>query len=274
MPELYMRLRRLVLLMIVPHLLQLFGCKPKSIYGNNPAVGKYYDINGIKLYVEQYGKGQPLLMLHGNGGDMSAFTENVPYFAKRYHVILVDSRAQGKSTDTSPTLTYEQMADDFATLLDTLKLPKAYVIGWSDGGINSIVMAMRHPDKVIKFASTGANLWPDSTAIEPADWKREFEYYNRHRNRIWTTDAAKNQWKIFMLDWAEPNIKLTDIQKINVPAMIIAGDHDVINDAHTRLIQKNIPNSKLWIVKNSGHGTLIEHAAEFNKQVDAFFQEK
>lgn len=274
MLALYMRIRRLFLFMIIPQLLSLLGCKPKPIYGNNSSAGKYYDINGIKLYVEQYGKGQPLLMLHGNGGNMGAFAENVPYFAKRYHVILVDSRAQGRSIDNGPTLTYEQMTDDFAALLDTLKIPKAYVLGWSDGGINSIVMAMRHPDKVIKFASTGANLWPDSTAIMPNDWKAEFAYYNRHKNRIWTTDEAKNSWKVFMLDWAEPNIKLTDIQKITAPAFIIAGDHDLICDAHTRLIQKNIPNSKLWIVKNSGHGTLIEHADEFNRRVDAFFRER
>ncbi len=269
-----MRIRRLILFMVIPQLLSLLGCKPRSIYGSNTEVGKYYDINGIKLYVEQYGKGEPLLMIHGNGGSMSAFSKNVPYFAKRYRVILVDSRAQGKSTDPGDTLTYEQMTDDFAALLDTLKIPKAYVIGWSDGGINSIVMAMRHPDKVIKFASTGANLWPDSTAINPSDWKNEYDYYNRHKNRIWTTDEGKNSWKIFKLDWEEPNIKLADLQKVKCPALIIAGDHDLICDAHTRLIQQNIPGSKLWIVKNSGHATLIEHAAEFNKRVDDFFRDK
>lgn len=274
MPRLYMRIRSLIVLIIIPQLLTLFGCRQKHFYDNNPKAGKYYHINGIKLYVEQYGKGAPLLMIHGNGGDMSAFTANVPYFSKRYHVILVDSRAHGKSTDTASTLTFEQMADDFAALLDKLKIPKAYVIGWSDGGINAIEMAMRHPDRMIKFASTGANLWPDSSAIDPKAWKQDQTYYNENKNRIWASAEEKNSWKIFMLDWNQPNIKLTDIQKIKVPALIIAGDHDIICDAHTRLIQKNIPGSQLWIVKNSGHGTLIEHTAEFNKKVDAFFQVK
>lgn len=268
-----MRIRRLIMIMIVPQLLTLLGCKTKTMYGNNPEAGRYYNVNGIKMYVEVYGEGQPLLMIHGNGGDMSAFAENVPYFSKKYKVILADSRAHGKSTDPADSLSFEQMADDFATLLDTMKVPKAYVLGWSDGGINAILMAMRHPDKVIKLASTGANLWPDSTALQPDAWRSSAKYYNENKNRKWLTDKTKNDWKIFMLDWDQPNIKLPELQQVKCPALIIAGDHDVIVDAHTRLIAKSILGAQLWIVPRSGHGTLIEHAAKFNKKVDAFFAE-
>ncbi|WP_224751229.1 alpha/beta fold hydrolase [Mucilaginibacter pankratovii] len=272
MLKLYMRIKRMLMLMVLPQLLTLLGCKTKTMYGNNPEAGKYYNINGIKMYVEEYGSGKPLLMIHGNGGDMSAFTENVPYFAKKYRVILADSRAQGKTVDASDSLSFEQMADDFAVLLDTLNVPKAYVLGWSDGGINALLMAMRHPDKVIKLASTGANIWPDSTALDPQGWKQSEKYYNENKNRVWKTPKAKNSWKIFMLDWNQPNIKLAELQQIKCPAFIIAGEHDVIVDKHTRLIQSNIPGSQLWIVPNSGHGTLIEHAKEFNKKVDEFFE--
>ena len=258
---------------IIPQLLTLMSWGQKVPYGHNKAVGKYYSVNGIKLYVEEYGTGQPLLMTHGNGGDMSAFAENVPYFSKKYRVILVDSRAHGKSVDASPKLSFEQMADDFAALLTQMHVPKAYVLGWSDGGINALLMAIRHPDKIIKLASTGANITPDSTAFAQGLWKEGLKYYTANKNKVRKTPKAKNDWKIFMLDWEQPNIALTDLQKIKCPAFIIAGDHDVIADKHTRLIQANIPGSKLWIVPKSGHGTLVEDAAEFNKRVDAFFRE-
>jgi pimeloyl-ACP methyl ester carboxylesterase len=269
-----MHIKRIILMALIPQLITAFSFAQKIPYGKNAAAGKYYNIHGIKLYVEEYGKGQPLLMIHGNGGDMSAFSENVPYFSKKYRVILVDSRSQGKSTDTNPSLTFEQMADDFAALLDVLHVPKAYILGWSDGGINAILMAMRHPDKVIKLASTGANITPDASAFVNGSWANSEKYYKENKNKVWHAAAEKNAWKMFMLDWEQPNIKLTQLQKIKCPALIIAGDHDVIADKHTRLIQQNIPGSKLWIVKNSGHGTLIEHAAAFNKKVDAFFEGK
>jgi pimeloyl-ACP methyl ester carboxylesterase len=267
-----MRLKRIVLMSIIPQLLSVFSFAQKIPYGKNEAVGKYYDVNGIKLYVEEYGSGEPLLMIHGNGGDMSAFSENVPYFSKKYRVILVDSRSQGRSVDANPNITFEQMADDFATLLNVMHIPKAYVLGWSDGGINAILMAIRHPGKVIKFASTGANITPDASSFADKNgWTASKKYYEQNKDRKWRTPAEKNAWKMFMLDWEQPNIKLSELHKIKCPAYIIAGDHDVIADKHTRLIQANIPGSKLWIVKNSGHGTLIEHAAEFNKRVDTFF---
>ncbi|MBB5395535.1 alpha/beta fold hydrolase [Mucilaginibacter sp. AK015] len=259
---------------LIPQLIAAFSFAQKTHYGKNAAVGKYYSIRGIKLYVEEYGSGQPLLMIHGNGGDMSAFSENVPYFAKKYRVILVDSRSQGKSADPNPYITFEQMADDFAALLDAMHISKAYILGWSDGGINAILMATRHPDKVIKLASTGANITPDAAAFADGAWAGSKKYYEQNKNRKWRTAAEKNAWKMFMLDWEQPNIKLAELHTIKCPALIIAGDHDVIADQHTRLIQANIPGSKLWIVKNSGHGTLIEHATEFNNRVDTFFRGK
>ena len=122
-------------------------------YDHNPAAGKFYDINGFKMYTEVYGSGPPLLMIHGNNGDMSAFAKNVPYFATHYQVILADSRSQGRSLDPGHPLTFEMMADDYAALLDAMHIPSAYIIGWSDGGINALLLAIRHPEKVKRLAS-------------------------------------------------------------------------------------------------------------------------
>lgn len=240
-------------------------------YGNNEAAGKYYAIRDTKIYAEQYGNGRPLLLLHGNGGNISTMASIIPYFSKRYKVIAVDSRAHGKSIDTKDSLSFEMMADDNAALLDLLHIDSAYVIGWSDGGIVALELAMRHPEKVIKLATTGANLWPDSTALLPSLWLSEKEYYDSLHSKIFTTAKEKNDWKIFMLDWVQPNIALGDLQKISCPSLIISGDHDLIRLEHTIKIYQNIPKAFLWILPNSSHGTLIEHTNEFNKKVKDFF---
>jgi pimeloyl-ACP methyl ester carboxylesterase len=240
-------------------------------YGNNAAAGKYYSIRGIKMYCEIYGQGEPLLMIHGNAGSIHSFADNIPYFAKKYKVIVVDSRSQGKSVDLKDSLSFEMMADDFAVLLDTLHIKSAYVLGWSDGGINALLLAIRHPQKVIKLASTGANLWPDSTALTPSLWNDMVKQYDSSHNKQFTTEKEKNDWKLFMLDYTQPHIALSALHKITCAAFIIGGDHDLIPVAHTKLIAQNIPNAHVWIVPNSGHATLKEHKDEFDKRVNDFF---
>jgi len=163
------------------------------------------------------------------------------------------------------------MADDEAALLDVLHIDSAYVLGWSDGGINALLLALRHPEKVIKLASTGANLWPDSTAIISSLWEEEKITYDSSKNKHFATAEEKNDWKLFLLDWFQPNITLNDLHSINCSSLIIGGDHDLIKIEHTVLIYQNIPHAYLWIVPNSGHGTLIEHTDEFDKIVDDFF---
>ena len=243
-------------------------------YGNNPDAGRFYNIRGIKMYVEEYGEGKPLLMIHGNGGSIKSFKKNIPYFAKNYHVIATDSRAHGKSTDNQDSLSFMMMADDEAALLDAMHIDSAYVIGSSDGGIISLEMAIRHPEKVIKFASTGADICPDSSAkaIMPTFWNEEKEFYEANKNKIFTSAEEKNKFKVKMLDWYQPNIQLSELQAIPCPALIICGDHDIIKIEHTVQIYQNIPHAYLWILPNSGHGTLSEHAAEFNEKVNDFFQ--
>src|SRR5258708_2725233 len=131
------------------------------------------------------------------------------------------------------------MADDFNVLLEAMHIKKTYVIGWSDGGINALVLAMRHPDKVIKLASTGANLWPDSTALVPSLWKDMEKRYSEEKNKTRATAKEKNDWKIFVLDYNQPNIPLPALRKIKCPSLIICGDHDLIPVAHTVLIYQN-----------------------------------
>jgi len=240
-------------------------------YGHNDQAGGFANLRGIKMYYEIYGNGKPLLMIHGNGGSISAFKSNIPFFAEKYKVIVADSRAHGRTVDNRDSLSFEMMADDFSALLDFLHIDSAYILGWSDGGINALEMAIRHPKKVIKLASTGANISPDSTGIVPWYWKNEQKQFLQYQQHMPKTAAEKNAYKIFMLDWLQPNIDPSALRTIKNPALIISGDQDLIPLPHTVMIYQNIPNSYLWVVPNSGHSTLIEHLDEFNKSVDDFF---
>jgi pimeloyl-ACP methyl ester carboxylesterase len=240
-------------------------------YGNNSAVGRYYDIHGFKMYCEVYGVGKPVVMIHGNSGSIRAFEHTIPYFAENYRVIVADSRAQGKSTDGGNSLTFEMMADDEAALLDALHIDSAYVIGWSDGGIVALLLAMRHPEKVIRLASTGANVQHDESAFAPGLREADKRRYEADKDKVWRTDEERNNWKLFMLDWDQPNIPFAQLHSIRCPSLIICGDHDLISIEHTVTIFQNIPKAALWVVPSSGHATLIEHSEDFNREVDEFF---
>ena len=250
-----------------------FSQETKIPYGNNPAAGRYYSLRGIKMYTEVYGAGKPLLLIHGNGDSMNAFAANIPYFSKKYKVIAVDSRAHGKTIDVQDSLSFEMMADDFAALLDTMHIDSAYVIGWSDGGINALLLAMRHPDKVIKLVSTGANMTPDSSGLLPVYWRDEQKKYESDKNKPRTTAKEKNDWKIFLLDWLQPNVPLDNLKAIKCPALIVCGDNDLIPIEHTAAIYRHVPHAYLWVLPHSGHATLKEHRDEFNQMADSFFKE-
>ncbi|HVF80437.1 MAG TPA: alpha/beta hydrolase [Flavisolibacter sp.] len=240
-------------------------------YGTNKAAGKFYNIRGFKMYAEIYGTGKPLLIIHGNGGSIGNFVNQIPFFSKKYKVIIADSRAQGASTDLADSLSYEMMADDYAALLDQMKVDSAYVIGWSDGGINGLLLAIRHPEKVAKLAVTGANLWPDSTAVYEDVEALVLPGYTSLKNKTDKNAKEKAGWKLMRLLVEEPHIPLTDLQKIIVPTLVIGGDYDVIKPAHTLLIAQTIPQSYLWILPNSGHSTPIVYKDDFNKNIDDFF---
>ena len=136
-------------------------------YDSNPAAGKTFVHDGITLYYEVYGQGEPLLMIHGNGGSIGTLAAQIAFFRSRYRVIAMDSRDQGKSGDSPDKITYEKMTDDLAALLDHLKTGPVNVLGWSDGGIEALLLGIRHPAKVKKIAAMAADLNPSTDAVYP-----------------------------------------------------------------------------------------------------------
>jgi pimeloyl-ACP methyl ester carboxylesterase len=241
-------------------------------YGDNPAAGHYLDTRGFKMYYETYGQGAPLLMLHINGGSMKVFSNQIPFFSQHYQVIAVDTRGHGKSVDTRDSLTFEMMADDFNALLDSLHIDSCYVIGWSDGGISGLLLALRHPEKVKKLVVSGPNLWPDTTGLDPFI----FHYLERTADTLRhqpQTPDTKNQLKIVELDLKEPHMTLQQLHAIKCPTLVMGGDHDGIPSYHLWQISQHIPQSYLWIVPNSGHSVAIYKKDQFNAVVGDFLSQ-
>lgn len=245
--------------------------RDRTPYGDNKAAGRYYRIRGMMMYCEVYGQGKPLLMIHGNGGSISTFSRNIGYFAKNYRVIVADSRSQGHSADPRDSLTFEQMADDYAALLDSLHAAPAYILGWSDGGIIALLLASRHNNKVAKMAISGANLWPGATAIMPAELHEEQTRYAALKNKPHTSAAEQARWKMIRIDTEQPHITPGQLHTIKCPALVICGQYDIIRREHTQLIYNNLLYANLWVIPHADHYTISEHVNTFNARVDAFF---
>ena len=238
-------------------------------YDNNDTAGKFADVNGIHIYYEEYGHGAPLLLLHGNRGSIADFKRQLPDLSRQFHVIAVDTRGQGRSTEDGKTYTYDLFAEDMNALLDHLHLDSVNVLGWSDGGNTGVIMAMKYPDKVGKLATMGANVFIDNTVVdksifrilaaEKKEWKGD------------TSRRAANALRLISLCETEPRHTFEELQTIHCPVLIMAGEKDVIREEHTRQMAAHIPGSKVMIFPGGTHQFPEDDPATFNKAVTQFF---
>jgi len=238
--------------------------------GNNPELGNYMDVNGVKLYYEVYGKGEPLLMLNGNNSSMARFSKQIDALSKKYMVIGLDSRGQGKSTSNDTKITYELMADDVNTFLDKMQLKNVNILGWSDGGNIAVILAMQHPDKVNKMAIMGTVLYNDDSSITAETNKIIRKQIKRMEERGVAKTNMDYRLKVLLM--TEPHINPDSLQNIKAPTLVMAGQHDVVKENHTKLIAEKISKSKLVIFKGAGHEAPEEISELFNETVLNFFK--
>ncbi|MDB5130322.1 MAG: alpha/beta hydrolase [Mucilaginibacter sp.] len=239
-------------------------------YGKNHVAGSTVDLDDASIYYEIYGEGEPLLLLHGNNQSISAFINQIGEFANHYKVIAADTRGHGNSRDESDgPLTYELFADDMKQLLDELNLQNVNILGWSDGGIAGLIMAMKYHGCVNKLAVMGANIFPAPDALKDVVFRDVNELIDDLKDK--TDKQSVDQRRIYELVLNEPHLAFDDLKQINAPVLVMAGQNDVVTENHTRQIAENIPNSQLVIFKNASHFAPYYNAAEFNQAVLAFF---
>jgi pimeloyl-ACP methyl ester carboxylesterase len=219
-----------------------------------------------------YGRGEPLLIIHGNGGSIATVAAQIAFFRSRYRVIAMDCRDQGKSGDSPGKITYEKMTDDLAALLDHLKAGPVDVLGWSDGGIEALLLGIRHPAKVKKIAAMAANLNPGTEAVYPQTWAMAKSMLDAIPATDKDTPAGRRAIKVTSMMFEEPNIAPTALEAIAAPTLVLASDHDLITDEHTLDIFHHLPNSQLCIFPNATHMVPYDDPALFNATVERFFR--
>lgn len=239
-------------------------------YGHNTAAGHTCQLPGVKLYYETYGQGNPLLLLHGNGESINSFRRQIDAFAAHFRVIAVDTRAQGQSIDTlTSPLSYNLFATDMKTLLDSLHLPNAYVVGWSDGGNTGLLMAQHYPTYVRKLVTMGANLFPTTEAVE-AKMLRQSE---QGRQTLLKQGKAA-QARLLTLVLTEPHLTYADLATIQAPTLVLAGEKDIIKRAHTQAIAAHLSHAKAIIMPGVTHYAPQENPALFNETVLNFLLDR
>lgn len=247
-------------------------------YGSNPQAGKYADVNGIKVYYEIYGTGEPLLLLHGNSGSIENFAFQIPELSRHFRVIAVDSRAQGKSTDSDQAITYALMASDMSALIGKLNLGSVYVVGWSDGGNVGLELALAHPQQVKKLVTFGANYThvnyaapPDGVVMEANDPRilkvtPVVEKYKEGAGKL----SPVVRKKLSDLTEKYPNLTLPQLKQIKVPVLVVVGDHDLIKLDQTISLFTSLPHSQLLIVPGASHLVLLEQPELINREIIKF----
>lgn len=241
----------------------------KEIYGKNNQVGKFLNLKDSDLYYEVYGEGEPLFLLHGNSGSIKDFYQQIPVLAKQYQVIVMDTRAQGKSTDkTKKDFNYKIFADDVKALANHLGLQKINIAGWSDGGNTGLEFALKYPESLNRLITIGANAFPegvDKDLINNFTLKYKVSQFENKPESF-------NVGRLLKLMLKEPKITEKQLNKIQNKVLVIAGEKDVITKEHTEFLAKKMPNSELKIYKDATHMIPFENAEQLNQDILDFMK--
>lgn len=203
------------------------------------------EVNDIDIYYEVYGEGKPIILLHGNSETHEIFDRLIERLENNYKVYAIDSRCHGKSEKTEE-ISYDLMSVDMIEFIKKLKIDKPIVYGFSDGGIVGLLVAIKQPKLLSKLIISGANLNPNGMSKSMLIISKIGYFITRN--------------KLFKMMIKEPNISSKDLEKIEIPTYVLAGEKDVIMEEHTRLIAENIKNSKLEIIPKENHSSYIVHS--------------
>ena len=244
---------------------------PPSFVGVVPgAIDGTAAVNGITLHYVSVGQGPAVVMLHGGLANTSYWGNQVSALAAHHRVILVDSRGHGRSTRNAQPYGYDLMADDVVALLDTLKISRADIVGWSDGAILGLDLAMRHADRVGRVFAFAANT--RTAGVKPdTETNPTFAAFIARAGREYAElSPTPTEYQAFLAQishmWAsEPNWSDADLRRISAPVLIADGDHDeAIFRAHTEYMAATIPGAGLLILPNTSHFAFLQDPALFN----------
>lgn len=235
------------------------------------------EVNGASIWYAIFGSGPPVVLLHGGLANSNYWGHQVPVLAQRHQVIVIDSRGHGRSTRDAKPYGYELMAADVLGVLDKLAIPKAAIVGWSDGAIIGLSLAMNHPDRVSRLFAFAAN--SDPSGVKDVDKSPVFqEFIARAEKEYEALSATPKEYKQFVEEisgmWSsQPKWTKADLARIKVPTWIVDGDHDeAIERSNTELMADTIPKAGLLLQPEVSHFSMLQDPAQFTADVMRFLE--
>jgi pimeloyl-ACP methyl ester carboxylesterase len=240
----------------------------------------YAPVNGIKVWYAAFGEGEPVVFLHGGLANANYWGLQIPVVAQHYRTIVMESRGHGRSTRDDRPYGYDLMADDVVALLDFLKIERAAIVGWSDGGILGLDLAIRHPGRVSKVFAFAANTDP-SGVIDGTEKNPTFAaYIERAGHEYAKLSATPNGYNAFVdaisKMWAtQPNWTAQQLGAIKTPVLVVDGDHDeAIKRPHTEQIAAQVPGAGLLILPDTSHFAFLQDPDQFTWHILHFLAQK
>ncbi len=239
-----------------------------------PTTSGLAPVNDIEMYYAIYGEGEPLLLLHGGLGNADYFANQIPVFVEAgYQVIAADSRGHGRSTVTETPIGYELMASDVLALLDYLEIDAVSLVGWSDGGIIGLDIAINHPERLNKLVAYGANYIPPGVRTDIGEDDVFNAYIEQSLVDYERLSPNPDGFDAFLENignmWAtEPNFTEAQLMAIEVPTLIIDGwQEEAIYAEHAFEMAQLIPNAELVLMPGVGHFAMFLTPDMFNSIV-------
>jgi pimeloyl-ACP methyl ester carboxylesterase len=237
----------------------------------HPVSTGYAAHDGARIYYAVYGRGAPVILLHGGLANGEYWGNQVRALGRAgYRAIVIDSRGHGRSTRDERPYTYELMASDVVAVMDALKIERAPVVGWSDGAIIGLVMALKDPDRLTKVFAFAANMDPSgvrSDTLTNPTFARFITEAGAAYARLSPTPggyAAFTQAINRMWD-TEPNYTAADLARIRTPVAIVDGDHDeAIKREHTDYLARAIPGAEEIILPGVSHFAMLQNPLVFD----------
>jgi pimeloyl-ACP methyl ester carboxylesterase len=237
------------------------------------------DVPGARLWYAQYGTGRPVLLLHGGLANSDYWGLQVAALRKHYRVIVMDSRGHGRSSNVDQTYSYDRMSDDVVALLDHLSIAKAAIVGWSDGAVIGLDLAMHHPERVERLFAYAANTDPSGSTGDHANPVVR-EYLARTRIEYPHLSPTPDDYDKFFAGvrvmWrSQPQWTKPDFATIGVRTWIVDGDHDeMIKSDQARIMADWTPGAGLLIEPKVSHFAFLQNPVQFTGDVVRFLQEK
>jgi len=242
-----------------------------------PVQSGYAPISGIRIWYATFGRGEPVLLLHGGLANSSYWGNQVPALARHYRVIVMDSRGHGRSTRDERPYGYDLMASDVLGLMDFLRLPKAAIVGWSDGAILGLDIAIHHPERLTKLFAFAANSDPSGVA-DIAQSPVFNAYIARAEKEYQALSPTPGEYKSFLDQiskmWeTQPHFTADQLRGIAVPVWIVDADHDeAIKRDNTEFMASQIPNAGLLLQPEVSHFSFLQDPEQFTNDVLHFLE--